>query len=231
MSFRFASSQLLGKAAPTLAAAIILPTLAMLPACTLAGAMAESYRRTSTRPIEAEYQGLAGKSFAVLVATDRGIQAEHPQLLEFLAVKITERLSNPTNQPTAGGFVAAQQVLQYQYRNPTWAAKPMSEIAKELGGVDRIILVEVTEYRLHEPGNSYEWQGNATFTTNVFETDSEGGDEIAFSKTQSVDFPDQKGVAADTMDRRVITTALASRTIDRSSWLFYKHEEPYYPDY
>lgn len=227
MSFRIASSRLL----PRAVLLTTLPLLGTLPACTLAGAMAESYRRTSTRPIEAEYRGLAGKSFAVLVATDRGIQAEHAQLLEFLAVKITDRLSNPTNQPTAGGFVPAQQALQYQYRNPTWAAKPMSEIAKDLGGVERIILVEVTEYRLHEPGNSYEWQGNATFTTSVFETDTDAGDEVAFTKTQSVDFPDQKGVATDTMDRRVITTALASRVIDRSAWLFYKHEEPYYPDY
>jgi hypothetical protein len=228
MFFRFEPSRLLAWSLVLAAGAGV---LAALPGCTLAGAMAESYRRTSTRPIEAEYKGLADKSFAVLVATDRGIQAEHPQLLEFIGVKVTERLANPANQPTAGGFVPAQQVQQYQYRNPTWSAKPMSEVAKELGGVDRVILVEVTEYRLHEPGNAHEWQGVASFSVSVFETDNDAGDEVGFTKTQSVDFPDQKGVASDTLDRRLVTSALATRVIDRASWLFYKHEEPYYPEY
>ncbi len=209
----------------------LLLTIATLPGCALAGAMAESYQRTSTKPVLAEYTGLEGKSFAVVVSADRGIQAEHQQLVEYLASRLTERLSGPANVPTAGGFVPTQQVTQYQYRTPTWAAKPMDEVGKDLGGVQRIVLLELTEYRLNEPGNQYEWLGSATFSTTVFEVDGASPDEVAFTKIQTVDFPDQKGVAADTVDRRVITTALANRVVDRSSWLFYKHEEPYYPDY
>lgn len=205
--------------------------LAAMPGCQLYAAIEESRRRTSTHPINAEYTGLAGKSFAVLVTADRAILAEYPELVDAMTERIIARLSQSSNVPPAGGYVKAAPTKNFLYRNPGWIAKPMSDLATDLGGVQRIILVELSDFRLHEPGNSYEWKGVANFTTSVYEIDGQAPDEAAFTKVQTVDFPDKPGVSVDELPRNVVASALLARVIDRSSWLFYKHEEPYYPEY
>lgn len=205
--------------------------LSVLPGCQLFAAMEESRRRTSTHSVDATYTGLANKSFAVLVTADRAILAEYPTLVDTMTDRIIQKLSQPSNVPAAGGFIKSGPTKSYVYRNPGWIAKPMSDLAQELGGVQRIILIEVSDFRLHEPGNSYEWKGVANFTASVYEIDGPAPDESAFTKIQTVDFPDKGGVSVDEMPQTVVASALLGRTIDRASWLFYKHEEPYYPDY
>ena len=212
-----------------LIAAIVM--IGAIPGCQLFAAMEESRRRTSTRPIDAEYTGLAGKSFAVLVTVDRAILAEYPELVDSMTERIISRLAQPANVPPAGGYIKAAPTKNFLYRNPGWIAKPMSDLAEELGGVQRVILVEVSDFRLHEPGNSYEWKGIANFTTSVYEIDGQAPDEASFTKVQTVDFPDKAGVNVDEIPRNVVASALLARMIDRATWLFYRHEEPYYPEY
>lgn len=208
--------------------------LTMLPGCYV-GALIDSYQRTSTKNVSAEYTRLEGKSFAVVVSADRSIQGDHPLLTDHLTSRITERLSAGTNVPTAGGFVPAPQVLKYLYNNPGWATNSRVELARSLGGpgatVDRIIFIDLYEYRLADEGNHYEWDGAAAGTVSVFETDSTLPEEPAFERTIQVRFPNKKGIGPEQMDRVSVTSALALRFIDRASWLFYQHEEPYHPEY
>lgn len=213
-----------------LAAAAVVP-LVWLTGCQAVGFMAESYRRDSTREVKAEYPGLEGKSFAVVVTADRMIEADHPGIVDRLCAKMTERLSNPANLPRAGGFVPAKQVLRYLYDNPGWPARPLSELAKGLGGVERLIYVELTEYRLHEPGNPYEWAGVASASVSVLELDGLSPDDFAVEKYITVKFPDEKGVNPNQISAEGMTSALSLRLIDRTTWLFYNHQEPYYPKY
>jgi hypothetical protein len=195
------------------------------------GGMAEAYKQQSTHEIKADYTGLQDKSFAVVVAADRGIQAEHPELVRFLTTKLTERLADNKNIPRPAGFVPAEDVLGYMYQHPGWASKPMSELAKELGGVQRLVYVEVFEYRLREPGNQYEWDGAASGTVAVVETDSTLTDDYAYQKQIAVKYPDKKGFGPADMTLSAVNTVLASRFIDRATWLMYNHQEKYYPDY
>jgi hypothetical protein len=216
-----------------------LPMLAVIalwtvPGCQIAaiiGGGIENYKQDSTHEIKAEYTGLEGKSFAVVVAADRMIQSEQPDLVRYLTVKMTERLANNTNVPRAGGFVPAEDVLRYLYANPGWNSKPMSDLAKALGGVERLVYVEVFEYQLHEPGNQYEWDGTASGTVGVVETDSALPDDFAFQRQVAVKFPDKKGMGPGDMTASAVTTVLSSRFIDRVTWLMYNHQEKYYPDY
>lgn len=210
---------------------LALLALIPLPACQLAGGMAEAYRRSTPKTVEAEYEGLANKSFAVIVSADRTIQSEHPQLVEETMRRATKALSASTNVPKAAGFVNAEDVIRYTYRVPSWAARDASKIADDLGGVQRLIVIEILEYRLSEPGNIYEWAGIAGGTVNLYEIDGNDPNTPAFTTTFNVDFPDQKGYGPDDMPRSAVTTALLMRMIDRSTWPFYRHEESYYPDY
>ena len=108
------------------------------------GAMIESYRRNSTRAVESEYDGLAGKNFAVVVCADRAIQGEYPDIVVFLTAKSTERLVQhqdvvevETKRSSGGddsaigaaGYVKPEDVLKYQYEHPAWIAMPKGELA------------------------------------------------------------------------------------------------------
>ncbi len=210
---------------------MLLACVTLLPGCQLVGGMMENARRDSTKVVDAEYDGLAGKSFAVLVSADRAIQGEHPGLVEHVTDRVIDRLAAPSNKPKPAGYVPAADILQYQSRHPDWASKPFDTLAEEVGGVQRLVLVEVTEYRLNETGNAYEWDGAASGNVRIVEVEGEATDTFAFDKLVSVKFPDKKGITPDQISRSTMTSALALRFIDRVTWNFYTHDEPYYPEY
>jgi hypothetical protein len=89
----------------------------------------------------------------------------------------------------------------------------------------------LVEYRLNEPGNQYLWSGLATGTLDVYEADSPAPDEPAFQKPIRVAFPDKNGLGPNDIPRAGVATELGRRFVDRATWLFFKHEEPYYPKY
>jgi hypothetical protein len=197
----------------------------VVPGCQLVGGILGNAARMTTKTVEPLYRGLGGKSYAVLVAADRSIQGEHVGLVEHLTSKITERLATSKIQPTPSGRVPADQVLGYQIRNPAWQSRSYSQLAEDLGGVERLILVEITEYRLHAEGNTYEWAGVASATVTVIETDAASVDIGAFSKSVIVPFPDEGGMTPQDASRQLISSALAQRLIDRITWMFFTHEE------
>lgn len=194
------------------------------------GAMEESRRRNSTKTVQAEYVGLKAKNWAVVVIADRSIQAELPDIVPWMTGKICERLVKEQPNIVAKGMTPANKVLKYQYEHPSWVTKPHSELAKDLQ-VDRLIVVEIIEYRLNDPGNQYLWNGLASGTVGVVEADGTVPDEFSFQKPINVRFPDGESFGPNDFDRAVVATALGQRFLDRVTWLFYKHEEPYYPKY
>lgn len=187
----------------------------------------ESYRETSTRPVPAEYDGLVDKSFAVFVAADRLIQSNHPQAIARLTTLITQRLIEHAD---ASGVVPPSVILEYQYNHPNWVAKTYDELADHFG-VERLIYIDLYDFQLHEPGNAYLWSGVAAGTVGVVEADGPLGDEFMFAKTIAVRFPDDAGYGPTDFTAAQITAILEKRFVDRVTWLFYEHEEPYYPDY
>jgi len=207
-------------------------TLAMLGGCWLPvaiGGMVESYRETSTHEVKAEYTGLQGKSFAVLVYTDRVLQGAFPQLPARIAHAVTNELARP-ERTGATGFVPVLSILEFQLSRPDWTAWSYEQLGEEFG-VDRLIIVELYEYRLHEPGNRYIWDGLAAANVGIVELDSAYPNEFAFSKEVQVGFPDQTGLGPADFSAQQVSTTLDKRLVDRVSWIMYDHQEPYYPDY
>jgi hypothetical protein len=196
--------------------------------CAVVGGMAAAYEETSTRTVPAEYVGLEGKSFAVIVGADRSLQSEHPGLVEGLTKRLTERLAEPSNLPRAGGFVPAEQVLKFQYDNPGWEARPRAELIDSLAKVDRLVYIDLLDFRLHEPGNPHVWDGIASGTVSVF---ASGSDSPVFQRSVSVPFPGKVGMNPNDLNRTAVASGLLVRFVDRASWLFYTHEEPYRPEY
>lgn len=199
--------------------------------CAIVGAVAENYRKDATRKVDAETDVLAGKSFALLVSAPRSVQGDFPTLVETLTARCTERLSNPANVPAAGGFVPPVDVLRFMYNTPAWSLRSKTELGKALGDVDRLVMVEVSEFRLHAPGNPYVWDGVASALVSVYDPRSRTPEIALFERTVLVKFPDKQGDGPEQMAAALVNSALLARLVDRATWLFYDHQEPYYPTY
>lgn len=191
---------------------------------------AETAKEQRIITVEAEYTGLADHSFALIVSADRVLLAEHPYVVQRLTVAMNERLRAESE---ANGYVPPLNLLTYIYNNPRWVARPLGEVAKDIG-VDRLILVELRDYRLTEPGNQYIWDGSIFATVGVIEPDSLAPDEFVFTKTVRIQYPEtDKNYTSDDegLSGEIVQTILESRFVDRVTWLFYDHEERNKMDY
>ncbi len=207
-------------------------TLSALACLTLAGSgcaiaaiiggAAESYHRTGSTTYPADYEGLSRHSYAVLVNADRVIEAEHPGLVARVAGLVNRNLAENAN---ASAFIPTTAILNAQLNNPQWQFMPRGDVA-EILGVQRLVTVEIVEYRLTEAGNAYLWSGVAEALVEVYEADGPIPDEPSYDRRLSVAFPDVTGVLREEVPETIITSELSRRLTDRISWLFYEHDEP-----
>lgn len=207
--------------------------LGLLTGCNIvafAGLAAENYKRSSTHAIDAEYDEMRGKSFAVIVTGDRVLQGSNPTLYTRMCSRITERLVENRAINGVTGFVPPLAIAEFQITHPNWVAWGYDRLAKELE-VDRLIVVEMYEYRLTEMGNQYLWDAMAAGRVGVVEAEGYNPGEFVYRKDVQVHFPDKQGAGPDDLKMDQVQGNIDKRFVDRVSWLFYKHQEPYYPDY
>lgn len=207
---------------------LLLPVLALLlpsQGCQLLGVIGTMYEENAEHQVKAQYEGLSGKTFAVIVVSDRGIEADFPGVTAEITARINDRLSDPANAVGATGHIESKALLRYLFNHPDASTKPGGKLAEELG-VDRIVRVDLFEFRINDPGNQYLWDGVAAASVGVIERDSITPDEYAFRSAQRVTFPDKSGVTATDLAGQVVMSALVKRLTDRVSWLFYDHKEP-----
>lgn len=196
--------------------------LAPVAGCQLAGMMAASNERYGSSKVPAAYRGLAGHSYAIVVQADRDVLAENPNLMEHLLTNINARLAQHAG---ASGHVPSDQLVLYLMNNTRWPAMSNADLAREIGNVDRLVVLDLSDYRLVEPRNDYVWDGLAQGRVTVFESDGAGGGAIAFERDVRVTYPDAAGITPEDQAREVVTSVLSRRLIDRVSWLFHDHEE------
>lgn len=225
-SRHFPASRPLGVVRTVVLAAAILAVPA-LAGCAIAPFLRSSELHGS-KDIAAKYTDLAGKSFAVVVAADRNIQATFPMLVPQVTTTVSDRLKE---QVGASGWVPPSDVLGFQYQHPQWNTWTLHRLADELG-VDRLIFIDIQEFRLHEPGNEYLWNGAATALVGVVEGDSDVTESFTFSEPINVRYPTKEtGLSPAQTSWTDMQVILAKRLVDRASWLFYEHEEKNVIDY
>jgi hypothetical protein len=194
---------------------------------TLVGGMAESARRHGSHDVYADYEGLSNKSFAVVVATDRLIEAEFPGLSAMMMTRINNMIADAHAKMPDGAIAAphVERLLKTLYSKPQWVAMPRDDVAKMLG-VDRLIVVDLAMYRLHEPGNVHLWDGVAAGSVSVYESDGPLADDAAYERAVTVTFPDTQGFMVTDLQFEVVNTELSRRFSERVAWLFFDHKEP-----
>ncbi len=203
-------------------------TLLFLTGCIgeLFGGISQNIEYQKKKEVLAEYTGLEDHSVAVLVVTDLATLYDFPDL----TAKITSGLTSRIGRDVPGTQVMIPEaIIAWQYRTPQWDAMPFGELADQLG-VDRVVYVDVYEYRLNPPGNYWLWEGVCGATIGVIERDGIDPDSFAKTFNVAVEFPDITGVSRENASAVQIETGLLADFIKKTAWKFHDHVEPKYPD-
>ena len=193
--------------------------LLALAALTLTGC-ANGVLGKKTVQVEAEHRGLAGQHVAVMVAADDRTLFYSPKAPERICRVVTGHLVEQLPQMQA---TSPRQVIQYQDDNPYWATKRANQLIEQMD-VQRLVLIDLVEYRTREPGNAHVFKGQVTANVAVHSADSDDPDNPTFYHTVSTQFP--RGttlgvVNANTQDIELGMVKLFGHQVAR---LFYDHE-------
>lgn len=203
---------------------VMLTTLSATTGCNWAGWGAGIFRPAPGHkrvPVAAEYTGLQGKRIAVLVAADDYTVFRFPRATRNVNLQVGEQIN--TNVPGVTLSIPVE-VDEYQKRNPYWTSQRPSQTMEDLG-VDRLIVIDLNEYRTHEPGNQNLWRGVIDATVAVYEADAEDADNRVYERQVRASFPEDdkefgltKG-SDDAMEAQVLQVFSA-----KTAGLFYDHE-------
>jgi len=194
----------------------------------LVGGMAAANEDQMLVEVLPKYDGLQGHTVAVVVDVDMSTLYEHPYVAAKIATEVSARI-NESVPDCKGKVQPPQAVINWQYRTPQWNALPLGELAQQLN-VDRVVHIDVLEYHLNPPGNRWLWEGVCVARVGIIERD--GIDPDAFSQTFDINtkFPTITGVGRESASEAAIQTGLLYSFVQKTGWLFYKHEEPKHPD-
>lgn len=191
-----------------------------------AGVIGQNIEREKKVEVLAEYDGLRDETVAVVVITDMVVMYEHPSVVPNLVVNLSRRLQ----QNVEGVKVLDPRVvLDWTHHTAGWQTMPYGQICEELG-VDRLVWVDLFEFRLHPPGNRWQWQGAAGATIGLVELD--GFDPDGFAETYDVSstFPDIPELGRESATESQIQLGLLTSFVQEAAWIFYDHIEDKYPD-
>lgn len=181
----------------------------------------ESVHDPKEYDVTAQYLGLDGKRVAVIVAVSDQTNYQFPDARARLTREISRRIQ--LNVPDVK-VTNPDDVLVWQNANEYWTARPPSMLIASLD-VDRLVIVEIGEYRVTDSGDTNIKRGVISANVNVVEADAPDPDNYAFGDSLRVAFPDEFRtkiglVQADVQDIYTITVA---RFTEQAAGYFYDH--------
>ncbi|MEM0914088.1 MAG: hypothetical protein AAGK09_05700 [Planctomycetota bacterium] len=169
--------------------------------------------------VEAEYRGLEGKSIAVFVSADEFLLYRHPQVRDKVGRSIAGRLQ----ENLAGArLMHPDAVTAYQEQNPYWQTMMHSQLIEKIG-TDAIVLVDLVNYQLHEPGNRWEKRGSVTANVGVIEANAPDADDFTYFNTVSNVFPEDMELGIIDEQDSAIELGLLTLFSRDAAGLFYDH--------
>ena len=192
----------------------------------IASAIGQNIERDKKIEVLAKYAGLDNKRVAILVKADMGTVYEHPTAVPNISVNLAQRL-----QENVPGIKMMNPLLclNYQHQTPNWSAQPLGQVAEELD-VDRLVIIDLYEYRLNPPGNRFLWDGVAAGNVGVAERDGLDADQTVDQWNVSAQFPLDAGVTRESMPITLVQKGLLSAFVRNAAWVFFDHIEDKYPD-
>jgi len=209
--------------------ALLLTVLPLLGGCAvpqILSAVGHNIEREKKVEVLAKYTGLENRSVAVLVHADLSLLYEYPMVKPNIAANIAARIQ----QNVSGVSVLSPvQVMGWEYQVPTWSSMPMGQVC-ELLDVDRVVYVDVYEFRLNPPGNRFLWEALGVANVSVYERASLDPDIAVEEFSVTARFPDERTVTREQRRQEEIEAGIVGRFCQKVAWLFYDHAEDKYPD-
>ena len=193
----------------------------------LVGGMAQNYEYTKLIEVHPVYDGLDNKRVAVLVDLDMSTLYQHPDVAVMISANVARRLQN--NVPGIS-ILSPSHITEWQFRTPSWSTMPYGELCERLD-VERIVRVDIQEFRLNPEGNQWLWDGVCSAMIGIVEREGFDPDGYVEMFTVDVAYPDLQGVTRENADARAIQTGLLALFVRETSWLFFRHLEPKYPEH
>ncbi len=195
--------------------------LVAAPACQLVGVVAHTIEGIpKTVNVKSQYRGLENHTVAVIVAVDEYTAFQFYGLHELICNSVSRHLM----EHLPGTVVTNPlEVIAYQSQHPYWITVPYSELIETLN-VDRLVVIDVVEFRLHEPGNVHLWKGTAAGNIGVIESEATDPDNFAFYTTVNSMFPPSSSVGLIEAEQDTIQRGLLGVFTLDIARLFYDYE-------
>lgn len=200
-------------------AGLCLAGLSLPTGCDAVGFVAQAVDSETEVEFKAEYEGLSGKRVAVLVDSPLDAQYEHPTAVP----RLCEYLSAGLHEACDGArILPPNYAVAYQANNIYWPTMEIPRLAEDLK-VERLVIVDLVEYRLQSPGNSYLWDGVIIADVNVFEADGADPMTPTFTQRVKVRYPPMDGIQRDQVPQAVIEQGLQVKFGQEATKLFYTY--------
>ena len=208
---------------------LMMASLLPMSGCILVGlssAIGANIEKQKQIEVLAKYRGLENKSVAVLAHSDQRTAYEFPTAIPNIVGNMVLILDK--NVPGVR-VLDPRYSVTWMHQTPGWPTLPLADLAKELD-VDRVIVIDIFEYRLNPEGNSFLWDGVAGANVSVVERDGIDPDSFAEEFQVISKFPDMEGIGKAQAGPREIEIGLQKTFVDQVGFLFYDHVEEKYPD-
>jgi hypothetical protein len=152
-----------------------------LTGCAIFGVAASALPPPTAPP---RYNGLAGQKVGVMVWTDPGIRIDWPALQIDLANavqnKLAEKAKSKALLKTTYPILPAS-IARYQQDHPEVDAMSITELAPRLGGLTRLIYIEIEDFATRSDMSIDLFRGSARATVKVVEI-ADGKAKVAFEQ-------------------------------------------------
>ena len=197
--------------------ALLLGSALLLTGCSGARSMTQE-----VIDVKAQYKDLNNRSVAVVVSMSDFAEFNHPGAKQAVTEEMVRRIK--ANVPGVT-LTSPSDVLQWQQDNPYWATRPPSMLIKQLK-VERLVLVEIGEYRTHEPGDKHVLRGVISASVNIVEAEADDPDNFGASFTKNTMYPEpgESKIGRVGDDEAVIEVRTQIRFCESAAGLFYDHQ-------
>lgn len=172
--------------------------------------------------VTSEYAGLEDQTVAVVINAEYSVLYQHRDIQWELGTAISTQIA--ANVPGVK-VIDPRDVLAFQNRNIYWATATYGELAQKLG-CTRLVMVDLQEFRLHEPGNTMMYKGVASGRVEVAEADGPKPNNAAYSTIVTASYPPNSKYGVPDADPQTIRKGTVDLFSWAVSWKFFDHEEP-----
>jgi hypothetical protein len=201
------------------AMALIVIALSLV-GCKTAGFLAQSLRGSTRVKVQAEYRGLDQKTIAVMVIPNESTRLRFPNAMLDISKYVTTRLS--VDVPGAAP-IKPEDIVTYQENNPHWITLPYGELLQAMK-VQRLVLVSLTQYTVHDPGNPQVWRGTLEAKVSVVESEAVDPDNFAYSSIIKAVYPPDRPVGLLNSDSEQMQLGMLKAFAGQVSGLFHDYE-------